>query len=107
MGDDPELRRLLWFLLGGSRGGLNRARIIQKLRERPHNLNQLANELKIQYKAVQHHARVLLRSALLMSTVEKYGVTYFLSPWLDGHFEIFEEICAKLRIDPATSRSGE
>lgn len=99
MGDDPELRRLLWFLLGGSRGGGNRARIILKLRERPYNLNQMANELGIQYKAVQHHARVLLRSALIMSTGEKYGVTYSLSSWLERHFEIFEEVCKKLRLD--------
>ncbi len=99
MRDEPELRRLLWFLLGGSRGGLNRARIIQRLRERPSNQNQLAGELGMQYKAVQHHVRVLLRSSLLMGAGEKYGVTYSLSPWLDSRMDIFDEICRKLHFD--------
>ncbi len=97
MQDEPELRRLLWFLLGGSRGGLNRARIIYRLREKPSNQNQLASDLGIQYKAVQHHVRVLARSSLVMSAGEKYGVTYSLSPWLEAHAAIFDEICEKLR----------
>ena len=96
MNDEPELRRLLWFLLGGSRGGLNRARIIQKLRDKPSNQNQLANNLGIQYKAVQHHVRVLVRSSLLVATGEKYGITFSLSPWLESRTEIFDEICRKL-----------
>jgi DNA-binding transcriptional ArsR family regulator len=94
--DDPDLRRLLWFLLGGSRGGENRARIIQKLRDRPRNLNQLANELGIQYKAIQHHIGVLLRNSLVVSSGERYGTMYFLNPWLEAHIDIFDEICRKL-----------
>lgn len=96
MGDDSELRGLLWFLLGGTRGGENRARIIQKIRGRPSNVNQLASELGLQYKAVQHHVRVLLRSSLVTASGEKYGMTYSLSGWMKGHIEIFDEICAKL-----------
>jgi len=96
MPDDPELRGLLWFLLGGTRGGENRARIIRKIRERPWNMNQLANELDLQYKAVQHHVKVLQRSSIIVSSGEKYGVTYSLSPWMSGHIEVFDEICRKL-----------
>ncbi len=99
MADDPELRRLLWFLLGGTRGGENRARIIQKIRDRPSNVNQLANELNLQYKAVKHHMKVLQRSSLVMASGEKYGVTYSLSLWMTGHIEIFDEICSKLRFN--------
>ncbi len=97
MQDDPELRGLLWFLLGGTRGGENRARIIQKIRDRPRNVNQLANELSLQYKAVQHHVKVLQRSSLIMASGERYGMTYSLSRWTRGHIEIFDEICGKLR----------
>jgi predicted transcriptional regulator len=96
MPDDPELRRLLWFLLGGKRGGENRARIIQIIRARPRNLNQLANELGLQYKAVQHHVRVLVSSSILISSGEKYGTIYMLSPWFEHHVEIFEEVCASI-----------
>ena len=62
----------------------------------PGNQNQLANDLGIQYKAVQHHVKVLMRNSLVVATGEKYAVTYSLSSWLDSGFGIFEEICAKL-----------
>jgi len=97
MPDDPELRGLLWFLLGGTRGGENRARIISRIRERPWNMNQLSTQLGIQYKAVQHHMKVLQRSSLVVGSGERYGMVYSLSPWLGAHMEIFDEICAKLR----------
>ncbi|MDA4112009.1 MAG: winged helix-turn-helix domain-containing protein [Thaumarchaeota archaeon] len=96
MRDDPDLRRLLWFLLGGKRGGENRARIIQIVWRRPSNLNQLAKELDLQYKAVQHHVRVLVTSSLLVSSGEKYGTVYMLSPWFEHHMEIFVEVCGSI-----------
>ncbi len=103
MHDEPELRRLLWFLLGGSRGGPNRARIIWRLRDRPGNQNQLAHDLGIQYKAVQHHIKMLTQSSLVVATGEKYAVTYSLSSWLDSNFLIFEEICSRLGFKPSLS----
>ena len=96
MSDDPELCRLLWFLLGGERGGENRARIIQIVRVRPKNINQLANELGLQYKAVQHHIRVLVSNSLLVSSGERYGTVFMPSPWFERHMEIFEEVCEKI-----------
>ncbi len=101
MPDDPELRRLLWFLLGGSRGGANRARIIMRLRDKPSNQNQLASDLGLQYKAIQHHIKVLVRNSLVMGTGEKYGMTYSPSPWMEARFDIFLEVCKKLKLDPS------
>jgi predicted transcriptional regulator len=106
MKDEPELRRLLWFLLGGSRGGPNRARIIQRLRERPSNQNQLAGDLGLQYKAIQHHVKVLVRSSLIIGAGEKYGVTYSLSPWLESRVDIFEEVCRRLSFDLGAKTTG-
>jgi predicted transcriptional regulator len=96
MRDDPELRRLLWFILGGSRGGPSRARIIKLLSDKPRNQNQLATDLKMQYKAVQHHVKILVKSALILGTGEKYGMTYSLTPWLEAGIEVFDDICRKL-----------
>ena len=96
MPDSPELRRLLWFLLGGTRGGENRARIISQLRERPSNLNQLAKQMGVEYRAAQHHIEVLRRNSLVVSSGEKYGVTYLLTPWLESNYGLFVEICKKL-----------
>ncbi len=96
MSDDPDFRRLLLFLLGGSRGGENRARIIRRLRTKPSNMNQLAGDLGLQYKAIQHHVRILVNNSLLVSSGEKYGTIYSLNPWFEAHIDIFEQICGKL-----------
>ncbi len=98
MPDDPELRRLLWYLLGGTRGGENRARIIQELRDRPSNLNQLATKLSLEYRSVQHHIEVLKKNALVSPQGEHYGLMYFLTPWLETHLDLFDEITKKLNM---------
>jgi predicted transcriptional regulator len=96
MQDDPELRRLLWYLLGATRGGETRAKIIHELFERPSNLNQLANKLELEYRAIQHHIEVLRKNSLLTSKGEHYGLTYFVNPWLESHIDMYKEICGKL-----------
>ena len=96
MEEDPELRRTLWFLLGGKRGGENRARIIWSLRAKPSNINQLATELGLQYKAVQHHIRILVGSSLPAPSGQGYGAVYLLTQWFEYHFQQFEQISAKL-----------
>lgn len=106
MQEDPELRRTLWFLLGGKRGGENRARIINSVREKPSNLNQLANDLQLQYKTVQHHVRVLVSSSLMVTSGEGYGTVYMLSPWFEGHIETFDQICVRLGFGRAPSDEG-
>ena len=106
MPDDPELRRTLWFLLGGKRGGENRVRIIRSIRAKPCNLNQLAIDLGLQYKAVQHHMRILLSSSLVVASGEKYGAVYMLSPWFEHHIEEFEQICLRLGYVPSPSHQG-
>jgi DNA-binding transcriptional ArsR family regulator len=98
LSDDPELRRLLWYLLGGTRGGENRARIIQELKNRPSNLNQLAKKLGLEYRSIQHHIEVLRKNSLVTSQGERYGMTYFLSPWLEAHYTFFDEIVRKLNL---------
>ena len=98
MADDPELRRLLWYLLGGTRGGENRAIIIRAIRERPRNLHQLSKDLGLQYNLVQHHVSVLKRNALVTAAGEHYGLTYFLSPWFEAHFDLFEAISGELHL---------
>ena len=96
MSDDPDFRRMLLFLLGGSRGGENRARIIRRLRVKPSNINQLAGDLGLQYKAIQHHIRILVSNSLIVSSGEKYGSLYSLNPWFEAHIDLFEQICEKL-----------
>ena len=96
MANDPDAKRLLWFVFAGSRGGLNRMKIISKVRENPYNINQLARDLGLDYKAIQHHIRVLEKNNLVTSIGEKYGVAYFISTFLEVNMESFEEIERKL-----------
>ena len=96
MANDPDAKRLLWFVFTGSRGGLNRLKIISKLKENPFNINQLAKELGLDYKAIQHHIRVLEKNNMISKVGEKYNVNYFISTFLEVNMEIFEEIEGKL-----------
>lgn len=98
MPEDSDLRRLLWYLLGGTRGGENRARIIRAIKERPRNMHQLATDLGMQYNLVQHHVGVLKRNSLVSAVGERYGMTYFLSPWLEAHFDVFEAVARDLKL---------
>ena|SRR5208282_3638856 len=99
MTEDPELRRLLWYLLGATRGGENRAKIVKALKDQPANVNQLATRLSMDYRLVTHHVDVLGKNALLKSSGDRYGRMYFLNPWLESHFEEFEEIVRKLKLE--------
>ncbi len=96
MANDPNAKRLLWFIFAGSRGGLNRLRIIASLKEKPFNTNQLAKELGLDYKAIQHHIKILEKNNMITKMGEKYGVTYFISTFLEVNMETFEEIASKL-----------
>lgn len=96
MVEDPELRRLLWFVLGGARGGENRARIIDLLSKRPSNLNQLATALGVDYRTVMHHMSILKKNSLVVSEGGGYGMTYFISPRLEANLGEFKKICNKL-----------
>ena len=96
MANDPDAKRLLWFVFTGSRGGSNRLKIILKLKENPFNINQLAKELNLDYKAIQHHIRVLEKNNMISKVGEKYNVNYFISTFLEVNMEIFEEIKGKL-----------
>ena len=103
---DDEFRRLLWFLIGGSRGGQNRARILTAIRERPSNLNQLAKQLGVDYRSVQHHIEILIKNSLIIGSGEHYGMTYSIHPWLEHNFATFDEICKKLGLLSLSPQDG-
>src|SRR5919106_4211476 len=89
---DREAKRLLWYLFAGSRGGENRIRIIELIKEQPHNINQLAEALGIDYKSVQHHIGVLEKNNIVTKVGEKYGVVYFISNYLEANIDAFNEV---------------
>ena len=93
---DPNARRLLWYLFAVSKGGDNRIRIIDLLSKRPYNINQLAEVLGLDYKAIRHHIMVLEKNNLVSKMGQKYGVLYFVSNYLESNIESFNEIRSKI-----------
>jgi len=96
MAGDPYAKRLLWFVFTGSKGGLNRIRLISIIKKTPLNANQLAKELGLDYKAIQHHVNVLEKNNLITRVGEKYGAVFFISTFLEVNLETFDEIVTKL-----------
>ncbi len=96
IGVSSALRQLLWYLIAGTRGGANRARILEALRERPHNAHQLSEVLGLDYRTVRHHLELLHRNGLLTRPAgDAYAAPYFLSSLLEANYGVFEEIRGK------------
>ncbi len=94
-----DLRRILWYLLGGTRGGPTRIRILRLLRDRPYNTNQIAEELDLDYKTVQHHLKVLRENRVLSKSGDQYGAVFLPTPDMDDSWGSFEEIAGKIDDD--------
>ncbi|MDP2899514.1 MAG: winged helix-turn-helix domain-containing protein [Candidatus Bathyarchaeota archaeon] len=87
-----SFKQLLLWLIEGSRGGVNRGRIIMAIKEEPLNANQLGILLGVDYRTIRHHIDVLEKNRLITSMGEHYGKVYFLSPDLEQGYGDFEEI---------------
>jgi predicted transcriptional regulator len=93
---DREARKLLLYLFTGTKGGYTRLRIIMLLTERPFNTHQLSKELGLDYKAIQHHMRVLEKNNLVIKVGEKYGAMFHLSNFLEINIRALDEAIEKL-----------
>jgi predicted ArsR family transcriptional regulator len=82
----------LRYVLTGTRGGVNRTRLLQSIDERPRNASQRAEELDLHYKTVQHHLNVLVDNDVLRSSGDDYGAVYLPTPQAEDHWDLVEEI---------------
>ncbi len=89
---DRHTKSLLSYLFSGTRGGDNRIKIMMLLAENPLNTNQLSKKLGFDYKAIQHHIRILEENNMIEHAGEKYGIMYYLSTFLEYHIDAFNEI---------------
>jgi len=84
-------------MIGSTKGGANRAKMLKLLNERPSNPNQIATSLKLDYKTVLHHLKVLSENGLVISdNKDSYGATYFLTPLMEKNYETFKGILEKI-----------
>lgn len=93
---DKQTRKLLLYLFTSTRGGLTRLRIIINLLEQPYNTHQLAQKLELDYKAVQHHMKVLEKNNMVSKIGEKYGAIFHLSNFLEINVGALDEAIDKL-----------
>ena len=93
---EPSLKRLLGWLIAGTKGGPTRAEIVVSLKESPQNANQLANRLKKDYRTIRHHLEILSKNGIITSAGDGYGTTYFLSSQMEENYAFFEEIVGKI-----------
>jgi DNA-binding transcriptional ArsR family regulator len=93
---DRETRKLLFYLFTSTRGGFTRLRIIMMLLENPLNTNQLSKDLNLDYKAVQHHMKVLEKNNMVSKIGEKYGAEYHLSNFLEINMGALDSAIDKL-----------
>ena len=88
---DP-IKNVLYWLLANSLGGSNRGKILENLFNKPQNANELSNNLKLEYKTVRYHLKVLEENNLITSVGGGYGKTYFPSEDLEQNKHIFDKI---------------
>lgn len=83
------------YVFVGSRGGQNRARIVDLLKTEPSNPNKISEKLGLDYKTVQHHIRMLEQNEVIVASSKgAYGAVYFLTPYFERHFDTIRTMWA-------------
>ncbi len=94
-----EVERALYWIIIGTMGGNNRARILKVLLEKPQNTNQLAKKLKLDFKTVQHHLRVLEKNKFVVyKGGGGFAKIYFPSQLLEDNTSSFNKIIQKIEL---------
>ena len=93
---DRDTRKLLLYLFTGTKGGYTRLKIIMCLEAKPSNTHQLSLELGLDYKAIQHHMKVLEKNNLVTKVGEKYGAIFHLSNFLEINIGALGEVIDRL-----------
>ena len=86
------MKKIIWYLIAGTRGGVNRAKIINSLHTQPYNLNQLSKILDVDYRTIMHHIKILEENKVVTSIGKKYGALYYLSDDMEENYNEFEKI---------------
>lgn len=91
-----SIKNDLWYLIASARGGENRVRIIRLLKDRPHNANQLAGRLDLNYNTVRYHLDRLREHGIVESGGQEYGEIYHLTERFERHRGEFETVAGSV-----------
>ena len=73
-----QIKMLLWNTFAGSKGCINRVKIVSQLKKMPLNTNQLSKQLGLDYKVIERHLEILEQHELVTKVGNRYGSTFFL-----------------------------
>lgn len=91
------MRKILTWVILGTKGGYNRAKIIKELHNLPSNAHQLSKKLNLNYRTITHHLDVLEEMKVVEKSGKKYGQIYMLSDRMETQYNDFEEIWVQLK----------
>jgi DNA-binding transcriptional ArsR family regulator len=89
----------LWYLLAGTRGSENRARLVRALDERPRNANRLSEALDLDYNTVRHHLDTLREHDVVERSGDEYGAVYRLSDRFERNRGTYERVVETVDLD--------
>jgi predicted transcriptional regulator len=93
---DPSFKRMMVYVFVGTRGGLNRSRIVEMLKGEPANPNRISEKLGLDYKTVQHHIKLLEENQVIVANAKgTYGAVYFLTPYFEKYFDSVKAMWAR------------
>ena len=93
---NPRFKMILWFFIAGSRGGPNRAKILNLLLETPMNAHQISKTLNLDHKTVAHHLKILAKNELIEKAEKTYAAEYQISQIMSKNQDVLKEIMEKI-----------
>jgi DNA-binding transcriptional ArsR family regulator len=93
---DPRFKMILWSIIAGTRGGVNRAKILNLLANMPLNANKIATILKLDHKTVIHHINILTKNELIIKEEKDYAASYKLTQIMKDNQNVLAEIMGKI-----------
>ena len=90
-----QIKMLLWNTFAGSKGCINRVKIVSQLKKMPLNTNQLSKQLGLDYKVIERHLEILEQHEFVTKVGNRYGSTFFLSSLLEHNLNLFDEVADK------------
>lgn len=93
---DPRFKMILWSIIAGTRGGVNRAKILNIIKDTPMNANKIATTLNLDHKTVVHHVKILSKNELIIKAEKEYAAEYQFTEIMKNNQSVLEDIMKKI-----------
>ena len=87
---------ILWSIIAGTRGGVNRAKILNLIKDTPLNANKIATILNLDHKTVIHHVEILSKNELIVKADKAYVAEFELTQIMKENQDALNEIMEKI-----------